>query len=127
MTGKPHPVHRRARIHLAASRRFDRVDHDHPVAFVARAVAAFTGCRIYRHNGVEKTAAYDLFGGATWTRKDVRKLRIIGLAHEVEIAKYVLDICCVAMEASAGKALMLENDERTRGREPQGRQMALTL
>jgi hypothetical protein len=97
---------------------FQRADHDHPVSFVGKAVAGFTGTQIYCHNGSEIIPTYDLFGGATWERKSIRKLRIVGLVHEVEIAKYVLDICYVAMEASAARALMSENDERQRGCEP---------
>lgn len=97
---------------------FDRIGHDHPVAYAAAAIGRFTGCRIYCHNGTDRVETKDLFGGSTWEARDVRKLRIVGLAHEVEIAKYVLDICFVAMESAAGKALQQENDERTRGKEP---------
>ena len=98
---------------------FERVDHDHPVGYMSRSIGAFTGCRIYCYNGSTQTSTSDLFGGVTWERKEVRKLRIVGLAHEVEIAKYLLDICWVAMESVSGKALQSENDERAKHNEPQ--------
>ena len=97
---------------------FDRANGFHPIGFVGKAVGLFTGCRIYRHTAKDQVEQKDLFGGSSWETIEVCKLRIVGLAHEVEIAKYVLDICWIAMEAASGKALQEENDERARGREP---------
>ena len=98
---------------------FERTGIEHAVIYVAKAVGSFTNCKIFMDTRAEVKVEKDLFGGGKATKEAINKLRIVGLAHEVEVARYVLEICYVAMEAAAAKALMSENEERTRHDEPQ--------
>ena len=102
----------------ASDTHYQRKTLDHAVRFCAKAVGLFTGTRIYSDNSETTSTTFDLFGEKSTKTEKGNHLRIVGLAHEVEIAGYILDICVNAMDASAGKALVAENAERARHDEP---------
>jgi hypothetical protein len=102
----------------ASAAYFNRASNDHAVCLMSGAVARFTGCTIFRRKAPERTVEYNLFGEASAREEVTNRLQIVGLAHEVEIAGYLLDICYGAMEGAAAKALQEENEERRRGGEP---------
>jgi hypothetical protein len=102
----------------ATTEHYKRTDHTHPVTYAARGVGLFTGTKIYRDTRATVETVSDLFGNTASTTQPGKWMRILGLAHEVEIAGYLLDICVNALSCSAAKALVAENEKRTRGREP---------
>lgn len=102
----------------ASADHWKREEAEHPVSFCAKAVGRFSGTRIYSNTYRETVHQRDLFGDGTSHTETYKHLRIVGLQHEIEIASYMLDICYNAMQASAAKALLEENEERARGKEP---------
>jgi hypothetical protein len=81
-------------------RHFDAGDRDHPITWVLNAIAEFTDTRVWLAKSPRfvATEQADLFEPSTDGRTEWRaEFVFFGLAHDVEIAGYLVGICKSAM------------------------------